>query len=313
MATRARHLLFLLLAGSLAACSLPGASAPTPFTFPTPNLTHTAIFAATPTDTPLPPTLPPLDPTATPLLATVSAEPEAEGTPLASATASTSEGTTRPNGTPVTAAYLTAPPVIDGDLSEWTSTAYTANQTAPYAGDNWTGTADLSATFYIGWDTQYLYLGVSRTDDQFAQISYGRYMYRGDDVEIQLDVDLDGDFASTLVSSDDFQLGFSPGNFGSLEPEAYRWYPRSLESYLTSVTVAAVQTSAGYDLEARIPWSVVGIAPAEGTHYGFALALSDNDQAGVSTWQSMVTNVSTRRVADPTTWGTLILGDADGK
>jgi len=310
MANRARFILVLLLAAALGACTLPGAAAPTPFTFPTPNLTHTAIFAATPTETPVAPTLPPLEltQTATPLLSTVEVE-----TPIVTSTPAPVDGTTRPNGNPVTAAYLTAPPIIDGDLSDWSTTAYTANQTVPYAGDNWSGAADVSATFYIGWDTQYLYLGVSRTDDQFVQVSYGRYMYRGDDVEIQLDIDLDGDFSSTLVSSDDYQLGFSPGNFGSLSPEAYRWYPRSLEAYLTSVTVDAVQTASGYDLEARIPWAVLGMTPAEGMHYGFTLSLSDNDQAGVSTWQSMVSNVSTRRTADPTTWGTLILGTADGK
>jgi len=310
MASRARILFVLLTASALGACSLPGAAAPTPFTFPTPNLTHTAIFAATPTDTPLAPTLPPLDATSTgtPLLATVDVE-----TPVATSTPGTVDGTVRPNGSPVTAAYLTAPPIIDGDLSEWTTTAYQADQTVPYAGDNWTGVSDVSATFYIGWDAQYLYIGVSRTDDQFVQVSYGRYMYRGDDVELQLDLDLDGDFATTLVSSDDYQLGFSPGNFGSLSPEAYRWYPRSLESYLTSVTVDAVQTADGYDLEARIPWAVLGVTPVEGTHYGFALSLSDNDQPGVSTWESMVSNVSTRRTADPTTWGTLVLGAADGK
>jgi len=38
----------LLLVG----CTLlPGVSAPTPFTFPTPNLTHTSIFAEIPTST----------------------------------------------------------------------------------------------------------------------------------------------------------------------------------------------------------------------------------------------------------------------
>lgn len=311
MVSRAYILLILLLAGTLGACSLPGAAAPTPFTFPSPDLTHTAIFASAPTDTPLPPTLPPLEPTKTPtaLLSTVEVE-----TPVpTSTTAPGTDDTTRPNGSPVYAAYLTSPPVIDGDLSEWSTTAYTAAETVPFAGDNWTGAADVSATFYIGWDTQYLYLGVSRTDDQFVQVSYGRYMYRGDDVEIQLDLDLAGDYATTLVSADDYQLGFSPGNFGSLSPEAYRWYPRSLESYLTSVLVDAIQTANGYDLEARIPWSVMGITPAEGTHYGFTLSLSDNDQPGVSTWESMVSNISTRRTVDPTTWGTLILDSAEGK
>jgi hypothetical protein len=120
-------------------------------------------------------------------------------------------------------------------------------------------------------------------------------------------VDLEGDYSTTLVNSDDYQIGFSPGNFDGLEPEAYRWFPRSVEGSLVSVDMAVEQSSNGYSLEARIPWTVFGHTPSAGERFGFALSLSDNDVAGVSDWQSMVSNVSTRRVSDPTTWGTLAL------
>ncbi len=126
-------------------------------------------------------------------------------------------------------------------------------------------------------------------------------------MEIQLDLDLEGDYSTTLVNSDDYQIGLSPGNFNGLEPEAYRWFPRSVEGNLASVEVKAEKSSNGYSLEARIPWSVFGHTPGENQRFGFALSLSDNDQVGVSDWQSMVSTVSTRRVADPTTWGTLVL------
>ena len=313
MAMRTRLLMMTFLASALAACTLPSLASPTPFTFPAPNLTHTAIFAVTSTNTPLPPTLPPPDTTSTKAVLTatgLAGTPAATatgptGTPLATATTGTLNS--RPNGSPVTAAFLSAPPVIDGDLSEWSTTAYTANETVPLAGNNWTGASDLSATFYIGWDVNYLYLAVSRTDDTFVQISWGRYMYRGDDVEIQLDTNLAGDYYTTYLSSDDYQIGLSPGNFGSMDTEAYRWYPRNLESWLYAVVVEAVLTSEGYDLEAKIPWSVFGVTPASGSRFGFALSLSDNDLVGSSTWQSMVSSVNTRRTADPTTWGTLIL------
>ncbi len=233
------------------------------------------------------------------------------GTPPAIAT--TGDLNTRPNGSPVTAAYFTTLPVIDGDLSEWTTTEYTADQTVPSAGENWTGASDVSAKYYIGWDANYLYLAVRRTDDAFVQVSWGRYMYRGDDVEIQLDTDLAGDYYTTSMSSDDYQIGLSPGNFGSIEPEAYRWFPRYLESWITAAEVEAKLTDAGYDLEAKIPWSAFGVSPLGGSRYGFALSLSDNDAAGVSTWQSMVSSVNTRRLTDPTTWGTLILEQPTGK
>ena len=295
----------------LVGCTLPGVSAPTPFTFPTPNLTHTAIFSELPTSTPVPPTLAPLVPTGT---ATPSG-PTPTTDPAATATANLTPISTdvRPNGSPVTADYLSAAPVIDGVLNEWSSTAYRAEETVPGAGLNWTGTSDVSATYYIGWDANALYIGVSRTDDTIVQISTGINMYKGDDVEIHLDVDLPGDYSSLTMSADDYQMGLSAGNFGTLDEEAYLWFPRSLQAGLSTVEMKARSTTAGYDLEARIPWSVFGITPVEGDHFGFALSLSDNDLAGTAAWQSMVSSVSTRRVVNPTTWGTLILGSPTAK
>lgn len=302
----------------LSGCTLPGAASPTPFTFPTPNLTHTAIFAATATEIEPPPTLPPLEgtATATPLFTIITAT--SDGTqPTGNPEETSTQGPTltpvptstdrRPNGELITAAFLSTPPTIDGSLGEWTTTTYRAESILSYANYGWTGGSDLSADFLIGWDASYLYLGVRRFDDTFVQVSTGRYMYRGDDVEIQLDLDLEGDYSSTLVSSDDYQIGLSPGNFSSLEPEAYRWFPSSVEGSLVSVDVKVEKSSNGYSLEARIPWTVFGHTPSENERFGFALSLSDNDLAGTSDWQSMVSTVSTRRVTDPTTWGTLML------
>ena len=291
----------------LTGCTLPGVSAPTPFTFPTPNLTHTSIFAELPTSTPVPPTLPPLSPTetATPSGPSPTIDPAATATATANLTPISTDQ--RPNGSPVTAVFLTTAPVIDGVLNEWSSTAYRADETVPYAGSNWTGEDDLSATYYIGWDSSALYIAVSRTDDVFVQISTSYNMFKGDDVEIHIDANLPGDYSSVTMSADDFQVGLSPGNFGTLTEEAYLWFPRSLQTSLSFVEMKARSTPVGYDLEAKIPWSVFGITPSEDDHFGFALSLSDNDVWGTAAWQSMVSSVSTRRVANPTTWGTLIL------
>ncbi len=300
----------ILLLVVLSACTLPGAASPTPFTFPTPNLTHTAIFAASPTASPLPPSLTPL--------VTMAATTDAAETPTVDPNAPTATAGTAPTSTPapvesVTAAFLSAPPVIDGNLSDWDSTSHTIDKPLSYASTGWTGTADLSARYYLGWDATYLYLAIERTDDTFVQISSGRNMFKGDDVEIQFDADLEGDRSSASLSSDDYQIGLSPGNFGSRAPEAYLWFPRSREGGLPAVDVKAVAHSQGYTLEARIPWTIFGVTPTEGARYGFVLALSDNDLAGVATWQSMVANVSGRRLADPTTWGALVLGAPTAK
>ena len=313
-----RLLPILMLASSIVSCTLPGATSPTPFSFPTPNFTHTAIFSTPSTPYVESPTNTPVvviadDTTSTPDEAeepTATLTPESTDeipldTTIPEATSSTLNS--RSNGTPVTAAYRSFAITIDGDLGEWSTTPYTANETVPYAGSGWSGPSDLSATFYLAWDADYLYVAVKRTDDTFVQTSWGRYMYKGDDIEIQLDTDLAGDFYTASVSQDDYQIGLSPGNFGSLEPEIYRWFPRSLEGWIKSADIAAEKDGNGYNLEAKIPWSAFGLTPAAGSHFGFALSLSDNDTTGVSTWQSMVSNVNTRRATDPTTWGTLIL------
>ncbi|MGD8604015.1 MAG: sugar-binding protein [Anaerolineales bacterium] len=318
MARSPRLLIVIILGSILGACTLPGAATPTPFTFPTPNLTHTAIFAASPTPGQEGTPEPDSSPQATSESDATPGTPESsDDAPMPTSTvrsqagipsATISANRERDNGVIISADYFSSAPTIDGNLDEWNGmTAYEANQTVPSGGDNWTGSNDLSATFYVGWDANYLYVAVRRSDDVFVQISYGRYMFRGDDVEIQIDADLSGDFFSGVMSSDDYQIGLSPGNFSTLDPEAYRWYPTYLEGWIYTATVAAKQVGTGYDLEARIPWAALGITPSEGGTYGFALALSDNDQVGKSIWESMVASVGIRTLTDPTTWGTLKL------
>jgi hypothetical protein len=109
------------------------------------------------------------------------------------------------------------------------------------------------------------------------------------------------------MSADDYQVGLSAGNFGSIGPQSYRWYPSGKATSLTTVTVAGKATPQGYDLEARIPWTTFSLTPAEGARYGFALSISDNDATGTAAQQSMVSSVSTRKLLNPTTWGTLAL------
>jgi hypothetical protein len=294
----------LLLA--IAACTLPGATSPTPFTFPTPNLTLTAIFAPTVTPTPEVPTLPPIEPTAT------TAPSATAGVFVPTSTSTISSLTVRPNGSPVTAAYLTAPPTIDGSLNDWSSASYSASQLV-FGASNWSGAADLGASYYIGWDTTNLYLGVKVTDDKLVQVSHGASIFKGDDVELQLDTALALDFFSTSLSVDDFQIGMSPGNFDSLPPEAYRWYPVSQAGSLSSVVVKAQKATGGYVLEAKIPWLIFGMTLKGGEHLGFALSVSDDDLSGKAIQQSMVSSVSTRNLVNPTTWGTLILESPAGK
>ncbi|MGD2252406.1 MAG: protein kinase [Anaerolineales bacterium] len=240
-------------------------------------------------------------------LPTVTTPPPVATPTSAILTATTGANNTRPNGTPITASFLTTPPTIDGDLSEWTTLAYSAGNIV-HGTENWTGGSDLYAIFYAGWDASYLYLAVRVTDDQFVQESSGEALYKGDVIELQFDANLSGDFDQDTLSSDDYQIGLSPGNFGGIPPEAYRWYPASLSGPLATASLQGAQTPQGWDLEARLPWSEFGVSAIAANRFGFALSVSDNDLPGTGEQQSMVSSVSTRLHLDPTSWGTLILG-----
>jgi hypothetical protein len=201
---------------------------------------------------------------------------------------------------------LASAPAIDGALDEWSGTTYEINSVV-FGASARSGSTDLSGSYRIGWDSGYLYLAISVTDDTFVQISSGNQMFKGDIVELQMDANLDADLSSTNLSSDDYQIGLSPGNFGTLQSSSYRWYPVSVRGSLSSISIEAVQTSDGYDLEARIPWSVFGLSPTQDDRMGFALSISDNDQSGTAVQQSMVSIAPSRALTNPTTWAILIL------
>lgn len=308
MARSSRFLTYMALAVALSACTLPGAASPTPFTFPTPNLTLTAIFA--PTASPSGATQVASTPLVTSIIET--STPSAADTTTEPVTTPITGDDVRPNGLPVIADFFSAPPVIDGDLSEWDANQYGANQIT-YGAGAWTGGSDASATYSLGWDSANLYAAVRVTDDTFVQVASGRTMYKGDSAEILFDADLLGDFSGSTLSSDDFQLGFSPGNFNTVAPSAYRWFPASQEGSLSSAEVMAARTDSGYILEIRVPWAVFGTSPVSNRHYGFVLSISDDDSTGTAVQQSLVSSVGTRILTNPTSWGTLVLGPPTGK
>jgi hypothetical protein len=212
------------------------------------------------------------------------------------------------NGKPIFAYYATRQPVVDGSLDvggEWTGVEYTISDVV-HKPENWRGLADASAGFYAAWDQEFLYLGLNIRDDQHVQLSTGKNLFNGDDVEIQIDVDLSRDFNKKDVDDDDGQIGLAVRDLGTGAYEAYRWRPPSLEGPL-SLTAAARPTSDGYVLEVAVPWWALNLSPQVETPYGFCLSLSDTDTPGRRDQESMVSTSPNRTWGDPTTWGTLIL------
>ncbi len=198
--------------------------------------------------------------------------------------------------------------LIDGSLDEWGDPITTANVTV-YTSSQWDGTDDSESSWYLAWDEQALFIAALVIDDVHAQYSTGPEIFRGDSLEIQFDTDRDGDFGNG-VSADEFQLEISPGNFGDLAPEAWRFAGSNSGQYLDSpghqIVVAAEETPFGYFIEARIPWSNINVSPSAGLVIGANLNVNDNDTAG-PLQEMMKSNVPSRSYANPTTWGTLTL------
>ena len=244
-----------------------------------------------------------------------SINPTTSETTITGATAPTSTPVaTRSSGGPgmrpnysVAGIYFDSPPDIDGRFADWDLDTYVVDNVV-FGGDRRNNPADLSGAMMVGWDEDNLYIAVRVRDDTYVQEEDGVFLFRGDSLEVLLDTDVSVDFYVRSLSPDDYQLGISPGspNLGE-SSEAYLWYPESVEGSRSRVNVGSRELDDGYRVEAAIPWSIFDVEPEEGMHFGFALSISDNDREGDSVQQSMVSNVPTRRLTDPTTWGDLTL------
>jgi hypothetical protein len=316
VATRKKLLYGLVAVFLFTACSLtsifsgdeqPDEAAPTLISSPTPNLTVTAVFAQATADAAM--EADPTDsgeadvdaPTETPEAAPTEA---ATAAPTVPAYAETPAAAVVGG---VEAYYLDDAPTIDGDITDWAGEMYAITDVV-YGSEFYANAADLSGQFKVAWDSSYLYLGVVVFDTRFSQTATGSQLYLGDSLEILLDTDLAGDADQTELSSDDFQIGISPGNLNDVAiPEAYLWYPSERMSSLTSVQIAGMLTNDGYVVELALPWAEVGVAPVDSLNLGFLLSISDNDMENMNAQQSVVSFSALRELQNPTSWSELLL------
>ncbi|MBT3240873.1 MAG: hypothetical protein HON98_05760 [Chloroflexi bacterium] len=210
-------------------------------------------------------------------------------------------------GPGVAAILQASAPIIDGDPGDWVGIWYTADYPT-YGEGFFAGKKDLSAEFKLGWDAEYLYVGLHVRDSLFAQQASGSQIYRGDSLEILIDTDLGGDFSSNVLSGDDFQFGFSPGNLRSAAiSESFVWAPKFAMGSFEMGQSAGRLTENGYYMEAAIPWASMDIDPHDGKHFGFLLSVSDNDTLSDNAQHTVVSFSPERLLHDPTSWKDLIL------
>jgi hypothetical protein len=214
------------------------------------------------------------------------------------------------------------PPAVDGQLAEWLNRpgalSLDRREQATWGGGNWQSPADLSARAWLAWRSDTLYLAAQVTDDVLRQSQRGAGIWRGDHVMLFLDLLPQDEPQREGFGRGQFQIAFSPGNFShtgdpglDCPPEVFCYHPSGRR--LTGTSIAATRTSQGYDLEAAIPWSQLGITnPAAGMDLRLELGISDTDGAEVRQETMMTTS--------PVSWamkrGRLLaaaLGDTSGR
>ena len=300
-------ILIVSLAVLALACSIPIYEAPTPFVFPTPDTTMTALFAPTeeipPITTEIPPTASAF-PTETPL-------PIPTATPLPTATNTAIPPTPVPpthrSSPHIEAQYASYSPQMDGGWGNWEATEYNASYVV-WGSDNWKNSDDLSASIKVLWDEEYLYVAWKVFDEKYVQESKGEYIYLGDSVEVLVDTYVQSDYWTQYLDWDDFQFGVSPGRTSiDNKEEVFVWFPISKKGSTTKIEIGAKPVTGGYRVTIAIPWSIMGVTPYNGARFGFAASVSDDDSKNGGIQQSMVSTSPYRILTDPTTWGDLIL------
>jgi hypothetical protein len=313
-----RHFIVaVIILSGLTACTLPGFSTPTPFSFPTPDKTMTALFeptqaapatsAATASEVEDQKTATEAVPSETPEVEETEVPPTKTGEPTKTIDPTVSYvGPSIRSGPSIRAYYMATKPTIDGDLSDWAPPIQKVINHVIYGAANHSGDLDSSGTVVVGWNEDYLFLGL------------------GDSIEIVFDRYVSNDYYLQAMTSDDYQIGISPGKGGICyistgkvasmplittgPPEAYKWFPKTEAGVVSGIKIAAKEGGEGYQVEMKIPWSVLGVTnPSKGDHFGFAISINDNDKAGTLNQQTVVSNVPGRFYSDPTTWGDLYL------
>jgi Domain of unknown function (DUF1083). len=179
------------------------------------------------------------------------------------------------NGTPVFSFKCYTPPVIDGKIDEWAlyDKVQIANPTIKK--ENFTSIKDCSGIIYTCWDDKNFYFAVQVTDDVYKQIYTGNLINQGDSVTLVFDTDLSGDFNIPFYNSDDSQMDFSGGNFSSIKPSAFIYFPSKTAK---DMVVKSSQLKDGYIIEASVPWAnFVSYGPKDMDVLGFTATIFDTD------------------------------------
>lgn len=199
----------------------------------------------------------------------------------------------------------TAPPRIDGDLSDWTSQPVITldkKENVVVGVNDWTGPDYCSAKIYITYDKINLYIAADITSKtpQFNSQDASN-IYNGDALEVYAGTDLT-DPKRTSYSPTDVQFILSPGKNG----DNAQVYSATDKSPVSGAKVATQLTKTGYTLEASIPLKFFyKIKVGLGKSIGFDVALDDVGATSKVRTLQMAWSQQDKSWQDPSQWGTL--------
>jgi len=172
---------------------------------------------------------------------------------------------------------------LDGDFSKWTRLrVYALNRAAQIktGAEYWRGPAQFSARFALGWDDQFLYVGVDVTTRRIVQPFFERGIEEGDTIVLTLDTAFRKDYELTQPNGNQYHLFLSPGNFADVKPSVFSdedYLPRRsrLHDYSLEIKGAWRKTRRGYSGDVAIP---VSFFDAGKFSRGYEIGLSLNVQ-----------------------------------
>jgi acetyl esterase/lipase len=199
---------------------------------------------------------------------------------------------------------LREPIQIDGKLSKWSD--QTRFEVKDVQISDWQGDQDISATGFLSWDTDNLYLALEVIDDKHVQSLSGDAIWSGDSIQIGIGIaNSDG-----TVPSEYHELGVARGDTGALLK--WRWQAPSGFNLGDAVdlqfAIDRVDSKTNYEI--AIPWHELSHDIAQvkqGMKLKFSLLINDNDGEGRRGWLEYNSGIGTFK--DVNAFGDLYLTD----
>ncbi len=154
--------------------------------------------------------------------------------------------------------YQSIQPInIDGDLKDWSHLQPAAISTSLNLISKTRANDTISCEYYSLWDDDNIYWAFRIFDLDSVEPSVQSHNWDSDHIQLWLDLQIAEDFTESDMSSDDFLLRISPGDFDTTPPVTVISMPQMGTELYQGVKTASSKLVDGYILEVKIPFTVL--------------------------------------------------------